>query len=181
MKQNEIFNDAKWIGTPLWPNSPIIRKNFDWKKGEKACLNIIGLGTYECFVNGTRVGDDYFQPLLSKVERSNLPKGEELFGYRAYVNAYDITDLLIDGKNALSIMLGESPYTELRFYGIHRILGKKKLIFRISGDFGDIVSNGTEKYAPSFITRSGFPEGGEHDYTTWTDEEMLPSLISKVN
>ena len=176
MTQQQIFKNAKWIGTKLWPNSPLIRKSFEWKKGKKASLNIIGLGTFECFINGKRVGDDYFLPLTSKFDRSNLPKGEELYGYRIYVKEYDLTELLDDGKNTIAVLLGEGLYTELRYDGIHRILGKKKLIFRISGEGEDVVSDGSEKYIPSFITRSGFHEGGEHDYTNWSDEVMLPRL-----
>lgn len=71
-------------------------------------------------------------------------------------------------------MLGEGLYTELRYDGIHRILGRKKLIFRILSENFDIFSDGSEKYALSFITRSGFHEGGEHDYTDWDEKILLP-------
>ena len=176
MKQEQIFSKAKWIGANMGAHTPIIRKKFNWNGEKNVTLSIIGLGTFECFINGSRVSDEYFLPLTSKFDESNLPVGEELFGFRVYVTEYDITDLLRKGENVISVLLGEGFYTELRYYGIHRILGEKKLIFKIKIGNNEIVSDGTERYALSFITRSGFHEGGEHDYRGWSNEVMSPDF-----
>lgn len=175
MTQKEIFGGAKWICAKTGARVPLIRKNFSYSKASgSASLRIIGLGTFVCFINGERVGDEYFMPLMSKFENTFVPEGEELSGFHAYVSEYDITRYLREGENTLSVMLGESDYTELRYDGIHRILGEKKVIFRIMAGDSETVSDGSEKFIPSFILRSGFHEGGEHDYRGHTGDEMLP-------
>ena len=176
MTQNEVFGKAKWIGADTGARVPLIRKSFLYKKGEPAILRVLGLGTFVCYINGKRVSDEYFLPLISKFDATNLPVDEELFGYRVYVSEYDISSYLSEGKNTLSVMIGEGIYTELRFYGIHRIFENKKLIFRLTVGNEEIVSDGSEKFIPSFILRSGFHEGGEHDYTDWNIDAMLPDF-----
>ena len=176
MTQQEVFGNAKWIGAQTDAHVPLIRKSFNYNGKEPATLRILGLGTFVCYVNGERVSDEYFLPLISKFDKSNLPVGEDLFGYRSYVSEYDISKYLQVGNNTLSVMLGEGIYTELRFYGIHRIFAKKKLIFKLTVGKEEIVSDGSEKFLKSFITRSGFHEGGEHDYTNWNPDCMLPDF-----
>ncbi|MCL1787511.1 MAG: alpha-L-rhamnosidase N-terminal domain-containing protein, partial [Defluviitaleaceae bacterium] len=90
---------AKWI-TPPWPQGqddsphPYIRKQFAvGKKVAKARMYMTGLGIYELFVNGARIGDEVFAPDCNT--------------YDAWVQyqTYDITAALQTGENAVGVML----------------------------------------------------------------------------
>ena len=65
MKQSEIFGKAKWISASEndLVGGMIIRKSIELAGNESARLYVIGLGTFVCYMNGTRVGNDLFLPL----------------------------------------------------------------------------------------------------------------------
>ena len=65
MKQSDIFGSAKWIAAsePELKGGMVIRKNFNLLGGECVKLYVIGLGTFVCYMNGKRVGNDLFLPL----------------------------------------------------------------------------------------------------------------------
>lgn len=175
MKQNEVFGNAEWISAKTGYRVPVLRKNFEARAGERATLRIIGLGTFVCYINKRRVSEDYFLPLCSKYDSTtHVPVGEELSGYRTYVTEIDVTEYLREGKNALSVMLGEGWYTELRYYGIHHPFNEKKAIFRLTVGDREYLSDETVRYTESYILRSGLHEGGEMDFSGWTDDVFSP-------
>ena len=72
-----------WIGAPADVASPLLRKEFDLaKQVSRARLHISGLGWYELYLNGQRVGDHVLDPATSDYTKRVL-----------YVT-YDVTDLL---------------------------------------------------------------------------------------
>lgn len=175
MKQSEIFGKAEWISAGEGYRVPVLRKNFEARAGERATLRIIGFGTFVCYINGVRVSEDYFLPLSSKYDKTTyVPKGEELSGFRTYVTEYDVTEYLREGKNALSVMLGEGWYTELRYYGIHHPFNEKKAIFRLCVGDREYLSDTSVGYTYSYILRSGLHEGGEMDFSCWDENVLLP-------
>jgi len=68
------------------------------KRPVRATAYICGLGYYELYVNGKRVGDHVLDPAFTDYMRRVL-----------YVT-YDVTDLVKSGKNALGVMLGNGFY-----------------------------------------------------------------------
>ena len=94
-REEELLGE--WITTP-WEDpkiSPYIRKAFQLdKKIEKARLYITGLGLYWLEVNGKRVGEDFFAPGCTGVDRL------------VQIYTYDLTDMLSAGDNALGLMMG---------------------------------------------------------------------------
>ena len=68
------------------------------KRPVRATATICGLGYYELYVNGRRVGDHVLDPAFTDYTRRVL-----------YVT-YDVTDLLRRGENALGVMLGNGFY-----------------------------------------------------------------------
>ena len=106
MKQIEMFGNAKWIGAKKDSTdvSILIRRDFKSDKIRAAKLKLIGLGTFEVYINGKRVGDDYFLPLNSEYENINIPKGEEL-AYRIYATEYDVTSYLSNNRCLLKFLL----------------------------------------------------------------------------
>ena len=111
---------AKWIGAgvervlPRLLNidadvsnaAPILSREFypsSAKKAASARLYISGLGLFEAHMNGcTLGGGTYFNPGESDARKT------------VYYCVYDITDILRDGKNAVSVMLGNGQYANYR-------------------------------------------------------------------
>jgi len=68
------------------------------KNIENAQAYICGLGYYELYLNGNKVGDHVLDPAPSNYDK------------QAYYVNYDITDALNSGKNAFGIILGNGFY-----------------------------------------------------------------------
>ena len=62
-------------------------------------------GIYEIFLNGRRVGDDYYNPGLTQYNITHL------------YQTYDVTGLLRAGDNAIGAMLGEGWWSGLLSFG----------------------------------------------------------------
>lgn len=76
---------------------PMLRTTFSPQKATitKARLYITARGIYEAYLNGKKVGDDYFNPGLTQYNKHHL------------YQTYDVTEHIRSGENALGIMLGE--------------------------------------------------------------------------
>ena len=75
------------------------RKAFEAKKQIKSArAYIAAAGLYELYINGKKIGDHRLDPMFTRFDRRNL-----------YV-AYDITDQLQNGKNAIGVILGNGWY-----------------------------------------------------------------------
>jgi alpha-L-rhamnosidase len=92
---------AEWI-TPAWDDdasgprpSPILRCAFTTGDIASARIYATSLGLYELHVNGQRVGDAVLTP------------GWTSYHERIQYQAYDVTDLLRDGDNAIGATLGD--------------------------------------------------------------------------
>jgi len=81
--------------------SPYLRANFlVEKKIKKARLYISGLGYYETYLNGNKVGDHVLDPAWTSYHKKVL-----------YVT-YDVTHQLQNGNNAWGIILGDGWYNQ---------------------------------------------------------------------
>lgn len=75
--------------------SPLLRHEIELAKPvRRAIATVCGLGYFELYVNGTRIGDHVLDPAQTS------------FDERAFYVTHDITNHLRDGKNALGLMLG---------------------------------------------------------------------------
>jgi len=82
-------------------NSPMLRRVFDVSKPVKtAQVSICGLGYYEMFLNGTKVGDHVLDPAWTSYHKNAL-----------YVT-YDISKGLKPGRNALGVQLANGMYNQ---------------------------------------------------------------------
>ncbi|MDH7601726.1 MAG: family 78 glycoside hydrolase catalytic domain [Armatimonadota bacterium] len=87
---------AKWIGLDEPTEfAPMFRKEFDLAKPVKlARAYVTGLGYYELWINGKRVGDRVLDPPYTN------------FHKRVYYSVYDITRLIKKGRNCVAAMVG---------------------------------------------------------------------------
>lgn len=75
-------------------NAPYIRKAFETPAFEKAYITVSGLGFYKLFINGNDITKGLLAPYISNPDDI------------IYFDRYDVTDILVKGKNAVGIMLG---------------------------------------------------------------------------
>lgn len=69
---------------------------------KQATLHICGLGLYEAFINGQRVGNQVLAPAPTDYRKTIL------------YNTYDVTDLLSDSANAIGVTLGNGRFYHMR-------------------------------------------------------------------
>lgn len=115
---------------PKYDPSPLFRKNLPIKKNVKsAFLYICGLGYYEAFINGKRVGDHVLDPAWTNYEQ------------RAMYSTYDVTDMLQQGTNTIGVMLGRGQYNPLcnDVWNLYKSawVDQPKLIALINIEFSD--------------------------------------------
>jgi len=138
---------AKWIGAhyqgetsrkfiegnPYQP-APLLRRSFKIeKKVASAKAFVTGLGLFEFYLNGQKVGDDLLTPnetLVGKregLDKTSIPLEANFRDYRVLYLCYDVTALLQKGENVAGAMLGNGfydtdsgwvmPYGTPRFFG----------------------------------------------------------------
>ncbi len=104
---------ARWIGRDYDDDkveghtavaARYLRKEFPLKKGiDRAMLYISGLGSYCAFINDREVAyDEMLKPALSDYSR------------RIYFNAYDVTEEINEGDNAVGVILAGGRFTTVR-------------------------------------------------------------------
>ncbi len=105
---------AKWIGGDFYNDdihgktriaSRHLRKEFSLTKNiREARLYVSGLGQYSAYLNGKEVApEEILKPALSHYTK------------RVYFNAYDVTNMLQKGNNAVGIILAGGRYTTVRY------------------------------------------------------------------
>ncbi|MBP8604543.1 MAG: family 78 glycoside hydrolase catalytic domain [Phycisphaerae bacterium] len=138
---------------------PIFRKDFSVKPNIKnAIVHISGLGHYELFLNGQKIGNHFLDPAWSVYEKT------------VYYNTFDITSILTSGDNTFGVMLGKGFYTtkgdrRIHFVNVYRPL---KLIVQAHIEYQDgsnqiIVSDDSWKYTPGPLTHCAILGGSSYD------------------
>ncbi len=155
MNQQQVFSSARWVSSPdpVSGRFYFLRGAFSVRGVKKATLRVVGLGFFECFLNGGRVCDDRFLPLNTDYEpRQDYPVGETLTGHRLLVPEYDVTALLLDGENRIALHFGGGWYDRNGASGF----GCAKAIWRVFGEDEtgafDFCSGEGDRVAESFIT-----------------------------
>jgi alpha-L-rhamnosidase len=113
--QSDFVN--QWIITDETKAASILRREFSLKGDiSQARAYICGLGYYEMYFNGQKVGDHVLDPnwtdFDNRVLQNLIYPHEDKSGKRALYVTYDITSLLKLGVNAVGIMLGNGWYNQ---------------------------------------------------------------------
>jgi len=116
---------AKWIGTgeDQFPDSvgtgpaPWFRKRFQTATDIKSArIRICGLGFYELYLNGNRVGDQVLAPAQTNYDTRRLQKliyfHDDQSRQRVLYNTYDVTRMLKETGNVAGIVLGNGWYNQ---------------------------------------------------------------------
>ena len=98
---------ARWIGAAAGVSSPLLRCEFELSGVPvRARAYVCGLGYYELYLNGGKVGDHVLDPATTTYDRDpDLPYADEMHPRALYV-PYDVGDQLVQGSNAVGVVLG---------------------------------------------------------------------------
>ena len=164
MDMKHFFGDAKWVGERerTIKKTAVLRGHFQVKGEEKASLNVLGLGFFKCYINGTLINPDTFLPLSSEYESGSDPEGEIFSGHRVYVPNFDITPYIKQGDNTIAIHYGGGWYT----FG-YCSFGLPKAIYCVTVGDKQFVSDENCKVATGFVCDYTFDRAENHDYTNW--------------
>lgn len=175
MKFEELLGRAEWVGTGDDADMPIITDTFSAHKGDAGEITIIGLGVFSLYINGKRAHDTLCLPLACDYEASDFPSGE-LLGHRIYAEVIDISALLIDGENRISVILGNGWYNKPIWEEEHGD-GRKKAAWRITIGKGTdraveyFSSAASSRWLPSRVTYNHYNKGEEQDLRLPTPEQ----------
>ncbi|WP_159478222.1 alpha-L-rhamnosidase [Dyadobacter sp. 3J3] len=155
---------AKWISSGLQADTvygvvPQFRKSFSTsKKIKSATAFITAKGLYEAEINGKRIGDAFLTP------------GWTTYDKRLLYQTYDVTQLLISGKNAVGVSLANGWFRgELGWEKKANTYGKQTaLLFQLNINYSDgtreiIISDDSWKVSPSPMLSSEIYDGEVYD------------------
>jgi alpha-L-rhamnosidase len=169
---------AQWIGSPdetdTFSNAPLFRKEFPTTKEIKtARAYVSGLGYYELYVNGNKVGDHVLSPNQTNYDRrQNEDWREQRIGNmatRTLYETFDITKFLTNGENAVGVWLGAGWYRQNdRLENRTLWNDSPRFICQIEIEYADgrketILSDGSWKTSKSPILHNGLHTGEIYD------------------
>lgn len=159
--------------------APLYRKELKiTKKIKSAKVFISGLGYYELFINGSRIGDHVLDPGWTNYKKTVL------------YSTFDVTKDFRVGENAIGVMLGRGNYGQLAidhwgFYKQDGYIGQPKLLCRFAitytdGSEEDIVSDLSWKVTGGPIVYDGPHMGELYDATKEIEGWNKPGLNDKL-
>ena len=182
-KAEWIYNgtDAPENEAEMYKDSPapIFRKDFQAQKEIKSArLTIAGLGYYEAFLNGLKIGSDMLNPGWTDYSR------------RIQYNTYDVTSMLSGGPNTIGVLLGNGWYNPLPLYLFNRLnlrnvltIGQPKFIAQLRIEFSDgsetiVATDTTWKTGDSPILRNNVYLGEKYDARLEQDGWNIPGFYA---
>jgi alpha-L-rhamnosidase len=165
IKVNASSQDVLAYADPSYGSTPMLRTDFSAEKQVSgARLYVTARGVYEMYINGKRVGDDYFNP------------GSSSYGSTIYYSTYDVSDYVTKGGNAIGAVLAPGWWSDCmsynpenyNFWGDKQSLLSKLVITYTDGTTETVVTNPEtwSYYNNGPIKYSSFFQGERYDATT---------------
>ena len=211
---------GQWIGAPWQGNdsydftgekadavvpAPLIRKEFTLTKPVKeARFYGTGLGYFELYLNGMRIGEDYFSPnqtnydKRAKLDTRYISVTDPFEEYLVMYLTYDLTDMVRKGGNAFGVILGNGFYDMIEHwppmgYGAPRFIGQIEVTYK-DGSKEIIASDQSWKIEKSAIVsdqiylgehydarleHEGWSEAG-YDDSAWAEAALKPAPCGRL-
>lgn len=211
---------GQWIGAPWQGNdsydftgekadavvpAPLIRKEFTLTKPVKeARFYGTGLGYFELYLNGMRIGEDYFSPnqtnydKRAKLDTRYISVTDPFEEYLVMYLTYDLTDMVRKGGNAFGVILGNGFYDMVEHwppmgYGSPRFIGQIEVTYK-DGSKEIIASDQSWKIEKSAIVsdqiylgehydarleHEGWSEAG-YDDSAWAEAALKPAPCGRL-
>ena len=199
--------EAYWIADRMdvQPDSvfttpaPYFRKDFTISKTvKKATAYVSGLGFYELYVNGAKVGDQVLAPAVTNYDRRSLKNllyyYDDQSTQRVFYNTFDVTSLLQNGGNSLGMVLGNGWYNQRdriveghMWYDVPRLIMQLRILYK-DGTEEIVVSDGTWKTSTGPLLHDAIFTGEVYDARkelgAWNcpdydDSSWKPALVAR--
>ena len=140
---------------------PMFRSEFSaTKKVINATLYISGLGQYEAYINGDKIGRSFLSPGWTDYDKT------------CFYNVYDVTSQVKQGKNAIGVIVGNGFYNINReryrkivvAFGYPKVISKLNLTYE-DGSTSEVVSGTDWKCTSSPILYASIYGGEDYDAT----------------
>ena len=166
-KMGEPFS-ASWIGEqPEDSFHPLFFRSFSLReKPVSARLYATGLGLYEAYLGGEKIGSEFLAPYCNDYNEG------------VQVQTYDVTSLLHEGENLLEMICGNGWYKgRLGYEGAREVFGNR---FAALAELHMVFADGSEQvcgtdeswqYRASDFTMSDIYDGECLDRTAWAGQE----------
>jgi len=147
--------DGAWIGADASISAPLLRREFGVaQQVNQARVHVSGLGWYELYLNGHKVGDHVLDPATTD------------YAKRVLYATYDVTDLLKAGQNAMGAMLGNGWFCEPGWE--HQYGDSPRLLVQLNVEYVDgsrtsVVTDGTWQWASGPILNNNLYGGETYD------------------
>ena len=155
---------------------PVFEKQVQLKPGtvRKAWASVCGMGQYELFINGQRIGQNFLDP------------GWTMYDKELLYNTFDLTSHLssLASHFTVRVMLGGGMY-DIPVQGYHKFAGScgaPKLLFALHVEYADgqrqtVVSDGSWKVSESPVRYSSIFGGEAYDATF--SSEAKPVVVTR--
>ena len=168
-------------GFPNYP-APLLRKSFQIKNNVvSAKAFVTGLGFFEFYLNGIKVGDDCLVPNLTNYTNRDDIEYDKLWitidnnfmNHRVMYLAYDITDMLIKQQNVAGAIIGNGFYDcttkWVASFGSPRFMCQIEITYK-DGTKDIVCSDETWKVKESPILMNDIFDGEIYDANRETNE-----------
>ncbi len=173
-----VINTTEFKGQWITSNkkkgeaAPIFRKSFTLSaQPKKAIIHISGLGYYELYVNGKKVGDHVLDP------------GQTNYDDYAFYVTYQIDSLLKPGENVIGIMLGDGFYNQDIVWGGNLSYGSPKFWAQLDMQVGtkmqQVISDNSWKWIDGPIQSNNVYAGEFYDANKEIKGWANPGLNNK--
>lgn len=171
-----MFENSKWISKAISEAdapAPLLRKSFELGKAvKKAKLYVCGLGLGEYYINGEKVSDEVLITPFTKYDSTVI------------YSAFDVTEYLNIGENAIGAILGNGCYNvNFPRWDVFKApwIHHPKLILQLDIEFcdgssGRIVSDRSWKGHDSAIIYNQTKRGETYDARLETDGWSEPGF-----
>lgn len=156
---------ARWIGRPgacmvNWSAAvlpaPYFRRTFVWEDQGAPQICLCGLGYYELYLNGRKVGDQVLDPVVTQYDQ------------RVRYVVHDVADYLVPGRNVIGVVLGNGWYNchTPNVWHFERASWRDypKLLLQLEADGQPVLVSGADwKVASGPILFDGLRNGETYD------------------
>ena len=154
--------------------APLLRKSFSLDKPIKqARFYGTGLGYFELYINGQRIGEDYLSPnqtnydVRPKLGTRNIVVEDPFEEYLVMYLTHDLTEVVAQGENVFGVILGNGFYDMIEHwppmgYGTPRFMGQIEVTYA-DGTTDVIASDDSWKIERSAIVSDQIFLGEHYD------------------
>jgi alpha-L-rhamnosidase len=187
-KPGQTITDISNLDAP--PPAPMLRKAFMVNKEvASAKAFVTGLGYFEFYINGKKVGNDVLVPNQTNYGKrpglmnNPIPLEDNFREYKVFYLAYDLKDLVKNGENVAGAIIGNgfynAPINWTESYGTPRFIGQIYIKYT-DGTEDIIVSDQSWKAARSPIIMDLIFDGEHYDARKEQDNWCMPGFDDKL-